>query len=622
MKSEDDEFDTTRLYFLGVMIGVIMLIYTFYLFSLQIIKGNQYGTKAKNISQKTIRIPSQRGEIYDRTGVNPLVLNVDSFAVEVIPAEVPRDRFSTTIAELAKILEIPSSSIEKKLPTSVKNDFRTIEVASNVSYEKIVKLAERINDMKGVSWRSKPIRNYIETGSFSHITGYVGEITAEEAKILYNKGYSANALIGKAGIEKQYDALLRGKDGMIYRTVDASGRYIENTEKIEVPKMGKSLVLTIDSDIQRLVEKAVGERIGAAVVLKPHTGEVLALVSYPYFDQNIFIEGSSNSSYRKLLIDERDPLLNRVVNARYPPASTFKVIMSTAIINEKVFPTAKKVECPGEIKYGDRLFRCHIRKPGHGYLNLKYALVHSCDVYFWVVCRDYLGVDKIMEYAKRFGFGSSAEIDLPGQTQGFVPSQAWKERTRHEKWSHGDTMNISIGQGFMLASPLQVANVACMVLNDGIIYKPHLLKKIISTGSEKSEEEIEREVLRRENIPRKVFAQVREAMRAVIAEGEARVPMNNPYFKLAGKTGTAEVGMSDHWHSWMLSYGPYDAKVEDMVVVSVIIEAKNKWEWWAPYASNIILQGVLANQTFEEAVLALGFNSLPQLRHVVANPSE
>lgn len=622
MKSEDNEFDTTRLYFLGVMIGVIMLIYTFYLFSLQIIKGNQYGTKAKNISQKTIRIPSQRGEIYDRTGVNPLVLNVDSFAVEVIPAEVPRERFSTTIAELAKILEIPSSSIEKKLPTSVKNDFRTIEVASNVSYEKIVKLAERINDMKGVSWRSKPIRNYIETGSFSHITGYVGEITAEEAKILYNKGYSANALIGKAGIEKQYDALLRGKDGMIYRTVDASGRYIENTEKIEVPKMGKSLVLTIDSDIQRLVEKAVGERIGAAVVLKPHTGEVLALVSYPYFDQNIFIEGSSNSSYRKLLIDERDPLLNRVVNARYPPASTFKVIMSTAIINEKVFPTAKKVECPGEIKYGDRLFRCHIRKPGHGYLNLKYALVHSCDVYFWVVCRDYLGVDKIMEYAKRFGFGSSAEIDLPGQTQGFVPSQAWKERTRHEKWSHGDTMNISIGQGFMLASPLQVANVACMVLNDGIIYKPHLLKKIISTGSEKSEEEIEREVLRRENIPRKVFAQVREAMRAVIAEGEARVPMNNPYFKLAGKTGTAEVGMSDHWHSWMLSYGPYDAKVEDMVVVSVIIEAKNKWEWWAPYASNIILQGVLANQTFEEAVLALGFNSLPQLRHVVANPSD
>jgi len=618
MRNKNTDFDVTRLYFLGSMIATVMLLYTFYLFSLQIVRGQQYGTKAKNISQKTSRIPSQRGEIYDRTGVNPLVLNVDSFAVEVIPAEVPREHFSTTIAELAKILEVPSSSLEKKLPTSVKNDFRTIEVASNVSYQKIVKLAERINDMKGVSWRSKPIRNYIETGSFSHITGYVGEITAEESKILYNKGYSANALIGKAGIEKQYDEILRGEDGMIYRTVDASGRYIENTEKIKVPKMGKSLVLTIDSSIQKLAEKAIGERIGAAVVLKPHTGEVLALVSYPYFDQNIFIEGSSNSSYRKLLIDERDPLLNRVVNARYPPASTFKVIMSTAIINEKVFPPSKKVECPGEIKYGDRLFRCHIRKPGHGHLNLKQGLVHSCDVYFWVVCRDYLGVDKIIEYAKRFGFGSSAEIDLPSQTLGFVPSQAWKERTRHEKWSHGDTMNISIGQGFMLASPLQVANIACMVLNDGIIYRPHLLKKIRGTGSEVQEEEIERQILRRENISPKVFAQVREAMRAVITEGEARVPMNNPYFKLAGKTGTAEVGMSDRWHSWMLSYGPYDAKVEDMVVVSVIIEAKNKWEWWAPYASNIILQGVLANQTFEEAVLALGFNALPQLKHVSA----
>ncbi len=605
-----------RLYILAIFIFLVMACYIFYLFSLQIIHGAQFGNQAKNISQKVTRLPSQRGEIYDRTGINPLVLNADSFAVEVIPAEIQKDKFSTIIHTLSQILEMPVSQLEKKLPTSVKNDFRTIEVASNVPYEKIVKLAERINDMTGVSWRSKPVRNYIETESFSHITGYVGDITAEESKILYNKGYSSNALIGKAGIEKQYDELLRGEDGMVYRTVDASGRYIENKQKIQVPKMGKNLVLTIDSSIQLLAQKAVGERIGAAVVLKPHTGEVLAMMSYPYFNQNSFIEGSS---YRSLLIDDRDPLLNRVVNARYPPASTFKVIMSTAIINEKVFPTNKKVECPGEIKYGDRIFRCHIRKPGHGHLNLKEGLVHSCDVYFWVVCRDYLGVDKILEYAKRFGFGSSAEIDLPSQTQGFVPSQAWKERTRHEKWSHGDTMNISIGQGFMLASPLQVANIGCMVVNNGTIYKPHLLKKVVDPSTAEVIKEVEPEILRQENIPPKVFAQVREAMRAVITEGEARGPMNNPYFKLAGKTGTAEVGMSDRWHSWMLSYGPYDAKVEDMVVVAVIIEARNKWEWWAPYASNIILQGILAKQTYEEAVTALGFDKLPQLRQNISH---
>lgn len=614
MNEENFEDLHFRLYILTILIFLIMLIYTLYLFSLQIVRGAQFGNRAKNISQKVTRLPSQRGEIYDRTGTIPLVLNTDSFAVEVTPAEVPKSQFSTTMATLSKILDLPLSQIEKKLPSSVKKDFRTIEIASNVSYSKIVKLAERINDLAGVSWRSKPIRNYIETASFSHITGYVGEITAEESKILYNKGYSSNALIGKSGIEKQYDEILRGEDGMVYRTVDASGRYIENTKKVQVPKMGKNLILTIDTSIQKLAEKALGERIGAAVVLKPHTGEVLAMVSYPYFDQNVFIEGSTSSSYRKLLIDDRDPLLNRVVNARYPPASTFKVIMSTAIINEKAFPTNKKVECPGEIKYGDRIFRCHIRKPGHGLLNLKEGLVHSCDVYFWVVCRDYLGVDKIIEYAKRFGFGSSAEIDLPGQTLGFVPSQTWKERTRHEKWSHGDTMNISIGQGFMLASPLQVANIACMVVNNGIIYRPHLLKKVVDPTTAEVIKEIKPEVLRRENIPPKVFAQVRDAMRAVITEGEARVPMNNPYFKLAGKTGTAEVGMVDRWHSWMLSYGPYDAKVEDMVVVAVIVEARNKWEWWAPYASNIILQGILANQTYEEAIKALNFEKLPQLR--------
>ena len=175
-------------------------------------------------------------------------------------------------------------------------------------------------------------------------------------------------------------------------------------------------------------------------------------------------------------------------------------------------------------------------------------------------------------------------------------------------------MNISIGQGFMLASPLQVANVGAMVVNNGVIYKPHLLKKIVDPITNEVIEEIKPTILRKENIPNEVFAQVRTAMRAVITEGEARTPMNNPYFKLAGKTGTAEVGLESSYHSWMLSYGPYDAKVEDMVVVACIIEARNGWEWWAPYASNIILQGVLAKQTFEEAVEALGFGKLPQLR--------
>ncbi len=614
MNEESFKDLNSRLNILSIVIGTIMILYAYYLFSLQIINGKQFGTRAKNISQKITRLQSQRGEIYDRTGKNPLVLNVDSFAVEVIPAEVPKERFNTIISSLSQILAIPLSKIEKILPSSVKNDFRTIEIASNVSYEKIVRLAENINDLPGVSWKSKPLRNYIEAASFSHITGYVGEITAEESKILYNKGYTSNALIGKAGIEKQYDEILKGQDGMIYRTVDASGRYIENTQKVEVPKMGKNLVLTIDSSIQKLAEKAIGERIGAAVVLKPHTGEVLAMVSYPYFDQNVFLEGSSNEAYRNLIKDDRDPLLNRAVNARYPPASTFKVIMATAIINEKAFPTEKTVLCPGEIEYGDRVFRCHIRKPGHGHLNLKGGVVHSCDVYFWIVGRDYLGVDKIIEYAKKFGFGSSCEIDLPSQTLGFVPNQKWKERTRHEKWSHGDTMNISIGQGFMLASPLQVANVGAMIVNNGVIYRPHLLKRIVEPSTGKTIKEIERQVLHKENIPKEVFAQVRSAMRAVITEGEARMPMNNPYFKLAGKTGTAEVGMEHNWHSWMLSYGPYDGKVEDMVVVSVIIEARNKWEWWAPHASNIILQGVLAHQTYEEAVQALGFENLPQLR--------
>jgi len=472
-------------------------------------------------------------------------------------------------------------------------------------------VAESIDSLPGVSWHSKPVRNYVDTRSFSHIIGYVGDITTDELTRFYNKGYTSNSIIGKAGIEKQYDEILRGTDGVEYRTVDAKGRYIENTTVVTPPKMGNNLVLTIDKRIQKLAEDALGPRIGAAVVLKPTTGEVLAMVSYPFFDQNIFGKEISSSIAKELFENPNKPLLNRAVDAAYPPASTFKVIMNTAILNEKAFSPETTVPCLGEIEYGNRVFRCHIRKPGHGKLALNEALAKSCDVYYWTVCRDYLGADKVVDYAKRFGLGQSTGIDLPSQSEGFVPSPKWKERRFHEKWLNGDTMNMSIGQGFTLASPLQVANMACMVINNGVIYKPHLLKEIRDPSSGEVIKTVQPEILHKENIGQEIFQQVRQAMNLVTIQGEARYPMKNPMFRFAGKTGTAEVGLQDRWHSWMVAYGPYDAHPKDMVVVCIIVEAVNEWEWWAPYAANIILHGTLANQTYDETIDYLGFRQLP-----------
>ncbi|UTY25807.1 penicillin-binding protein 2 [Treponema denticola] len=610
MKNTEDSLNS-RLRLFSIFVFFILIAYTYKLFSMQIIHGDQFKQKSQNISKRTTVIPAQRGEIFDREANTPMVLNIDSFAVDIVPGEVPRQEFDTVINRLSSILKIPVSQIEKKLPVSVRRDFRSIQIKSNVDYSTVVQVAESIDSLPGVSWHSKPVRNYVDTRSFSHIIGYVGDITTDELTRFYNKGYTSNSIIGKAGIEKQYDEILRGTDGVEYRTVDAKGRYIENTTVVTPPKMGNNLVLTIDKRIQKLAEDALGPRIGAAIVLKPTTGEVLAMVSYPFFDQNIFGKEISSSLAKELFENPNNPLLNRAIGANYPPASTFKVIMNTAILNEKAFPPETTVTCLGEIEYGNRVFRCHIRKPGHGKLALNEALAKSCDVYYWTVCRDYLGIEKIVDYAKRFGLGQSTEIDLPNEINGVLPSPKWKERRYHEKWLNGDTMNMSIGQGFTLASPLQVANMACMVINNGIIYKPHLLKEIRDPSSGEVIKTVQPEILHQENIGQEIFQQVRQAMNLVTIQGEARYPMKNPMFRFAGKTGTAEVGLQDRWHSWMVAYGPYDAPPKDMVVVCIIVEAVNEWEWWAPYAANIILHGTLANQTYDETIDYLGFRHLP-----------
>ena len=491
-----------------------------------------------------------------------------------------------------------------------------MEIRVNVPFQVISNIAENITDLPGVSWRSKPIRNYVETGSISHVIGYVGDITKEEINVMYNQGYKANSIVGKTGIEKQYDKYLQGVEGRESRTVDARGHILSEAPIIEPPVPGKNLVLTIDARIQELTEKALGNRVGAAVVLKPSNGEVVAMVSYPFYDQNLFNSDDAAAEYTKLATSPNNPLLNRAVNAVYPPASTFKTIMTTALLAEKAIPAEKKIECPGRIVYGNRVFECHIKYPGHGYLDLKNALAQSCDVYYWVTGRDNLGVDQIASYSKEFGFGQSLEIDLPVQSVGFVPTSQWKERRYHEKWKGGDTMNMSIGQGYTLVTPMHVANMIAMVCNSGKIYRPHLLKEIRDGQSNEVIEEIEPRILHESNIDQAIWREVQRDLRYVITDGTAIYPMNNKRFKLAGKTGTAEVNgvAKGHWHSWMAAYGPYDAPVEEQYVVVVLVEAVNDWEWWAPYATNIIFQGILANQNYDQAIDELGFKYLNKSR--------
>jgi len=492
--------------------------------------------------------------------------------------------------------------------------YQPLEIAANVSFDRIAVLAENFDTLPGISWQSKPVRNYGETGSLSHLLGYVGNITRDELTQLYNLGYQQGDVIGKMGIERQYDAILRGKDGLETRTVDVRGRHISGKPDRVSPSMGKNLVLTVDKSIQLLAEKALGNRIGAAVVMKAN-GEILAMVSYPWYDPNLFNRSSVTQEYSTLINDPNKPFINRAIQSSYPPASTFKILMSTCLLSENLVDPELRIHCTGGIDYGQRLWRCWARG-GHGWLNLQQGLANSCDIYFWITGRDKVGVDRIIKYANAFGYGALSGIDLPGETEGLVPTPQWKEMQFHERWVAGDTMNMSIGQGFTLVTPLQITQMVAMVINNGIAYKPHILKEVRDPVSGVIERNVESEISHNMQnlVNSKTFETVRANMRSVVTEGSGRVT-NLRIVELAGKTGTAEVGRDDRWHCWYTAYGPYNSKEPgEEVIVTVLVEASNPWDWWSPYATAIIFQGIFAHQTYEEAVSALGWQYLAPIQ--------
>jgi len=599
-----------RVYTLLLCIVVALLVYLGYIFHLQITKGGEYKNRARQVASRSIPIPAQRGEIFDRNHDTPMVINVDSFAVNMIPGELTNEQMNSVAQRLSDLLGMSKDEILARVPAQYRNLYQPVEIKSGVDFDIITRIAEHIEDYPGISWQGKPIRSYQDTNSAAHILGHVVGITTEELQVMYNQGYAINSVVGKSGIEKQYDQLLRGKDGRRYNVVDVYGRQVGSGKMTEVPpENGKNLVLTIDRRIQRLAEQALGQRTGTALVMKPATGEILAMVSYPWYDPNDFYTDNAFQAYRSYALDEQHPFLNRAIQSSYAPASTFKVIMSTAALEEEAIDPEKEIVCRGSIWVGNREFNCHEPK-GHGPVNLKEALAESCNVYFYTLGLNYLGIDFIANYAKRFGFGEYTGIDLPGEVKGIVPTPIWKEQTYGTAWVGGDTVNTSIGQGYLGVTPIQMANMVAMVTNEGTVYKPHLLKKIEDPVSGQTIETIEPEILRTSSIRKETFETVQQNMRGVITDGTAEVVITTEAVKVAGKTGTGDVGLEESWDAWFVAYGPYDAPPEEQVVVITMVEAENEWEWWAVRAANIIFQGIFAEQNYDESIESLNWGWL------------
>lgn len=591
-----------RLYLLGGVILVVVVGYVAYLFSLQVVRGYIYALRAEQVTRRSMVIAAPRGEIYDRNVSSPVATSRESFAVEINPAEIRRDEIDAVFARLAEYLRIPVSRIYDRIPERRYTVYQPVEIASGLSFRSITYLAEHKSSFPGVSWRIKPVRYYPDGDTFSHVLGYVGDITPEELQILYNRGYTSSSVIGKAGVEVQYDEVLRGADGRQFRTVDAQGRRVGDSGQADIPpEQGLDVVLTLDREIQKLAQSALGERIGAALVLKPATGEILAMVSYPTFDANLFYEEGGANYFTEVSLDPRWPFINRTIQAQESPASTFKVLMTTAVIQEEAFPLTQTVFCPGYRQYGNRVFACH-KQFGHGDVALMEALAESCNVYYYTMGTDYLGRDTIIEYSTRFGLGERTGVDLPGEKLGLVPTPEWKERTFNTPWVGGDTVNMSIGQGFLLVTPIQMANMVAMIVNKGTVYQPHVVREIRDPVSHEVLETFEPEVLRTSTIRPETFQLVQDALHGVIVDGTPQIVMttNAP---MGGKTGTSETALEEEKHSWFIGFAPYGSEDPDDYVVTVVwVDAANEWDWWGPYATNIIIHGIYNNLNFEQTI--------------------
>ena len=594
-----------RLIVMAGVIGVCFLFLIISLLYLQVVKGLEFKRRAKQVARREIPIPAQRGRIFDRNYEIPLVYNIDSFAVDVIPGEIPKSDIAPVFGRLSGVLGVTRQYLDRSVPERYYHLYQPIEISDGVPFRTIAYIAEHIDDFSGISWRNKPIRSYADIGSIAHVVGFVGDITQEELQVLYNRGYSPGTLIGKSGIEKQYDEILRGRDGRRFSIVDVTEKRLDERVEDELPpEPGPDLVLTIDRRIQRICEQALGPRIGSVVVLKPSTGEVLSLVSYPWFDPAIFYIEDSADRFKQLALDPSFPFLNRTIQSVYPPGSVFKIVMTTAILEEAVFPATKTFDCTGALEFGDRVFGCW-QKEGHGEVDLFNGFAQSCDVYFYNAGNE-LGVENIGYYAREYGLGALTGIDLPGEVAGSVPTPEWKEKTHNRQWVGGDTLNLSIGQGYLTVSPIQMANMVAMVANEGVVYEPHIVKEIRDPVSGSLISEVIPKVLYTSQVGRDTFRRVQEGMRKVIVDGTANVVITTQAVEVAGKTGTAEVGLEDHFHYWFAAYAPYRTEDPDeRIVVVTMVEAVNDPEWWAPKAANIILQAIFADQTFDEAVETL-----------------
>jgi len=560
--------------------GIACLLLIGRLAFLQLLMGDRYGKIARFNIIRTRLITAPRGEIRDCRG-RVLACNVPRLNVCAVLKEI--DDIGIFARKLAPLIGYSPERIIKTISKHKGNPFQKIVIKPKVDTEVMMKVAECQGDIPGLYLEVLPVREYPYGESASHIIGYVGEITSEElVKPRYRERRQGD-IVGKDGIEKYYDQYLQGKPGEIREVVDVSGRVIKVLGKTQ-PKPGYNLYLTLDLRLQKECEeilkyyieshsKISGEPLaGSVIIINNKTGKVLAMASYPGFDPNIFSKGVSQKEYQKLIRRKDYPLLNRNIAGAYPAASTFKIITASAALQEGICTRYSPFYCSGRRKVGNQYFYCFVRT-GHGAIDFHKAISESCDVVFYIL-GEALGIDRLLNYAGQFGLGSKTGIDLPGEINGLLPDHIWKMKTLKEPWYTGDTINLSIGQGYLGVTPLQMAVVVGVLANGGFMFRPFLVEKV--ERSDGVVLKVTKPVISRKvKVNKNHFNAIRDGMREAVVTGTAK-RLNVPRMRFAGKTGTAEnfpTRENPHGrnHTWFVGMGP----VEDPDIVLVVFLEKS-----------------------------------------------
>lgn len=619
-----------RVILVGLLILGIFGVFTRRLWKLQFVEGEYYRQRASRQSTRSIVVPAPRGIIYDRNGM-AIVRNVPSFYVTIVPAYLPESEddesegdgligseAESVLIRLALMLDmpyVPSGNEEDPQPAlhDMVEDalesgafYRPLVVKRNVERDKALLVAQQTPLLPGVSVEVESVRYYPYGTLLSQVLGYLLPIPEEAEDEYREQGYDpATDRIGVAGVEATYEDALRGEKGQQIVEEDVLGRVIRVIEEQAEPEPGSNVYLTLDLELQQFVEGELWSAMsdpevesprGVVIVMNPQTGEILSMVSLPSYDNNLFIEGVSISDWDRWAEDPHRPLLNHAVMDGLPPGSVFKVVVATAALQEGIVTPQTELNCPGKVIVPNKYypndpgraqpFYCW-NQAGHGYLDIIGGIAHSCDIFFYKIGGgfeetdfDGLGVNKIAEYARMFGMGEPTGVELPAEIGGLVPTSEWKRKTYRESWSTGDTYNLSIGQGFLSVTPLQMLNAVNVVANGGTLYRPTLIHQVVDAQGVVTQT-FEPDVVHELPVDEENLELVKQGMVGAMEYGTAAKRGQIEGLSIAGKTGTAQfcddimcgVGFEQPEHAWFSAFAP----VEDPEV-SVIVFLYNGGE--------------------------------------------